>query len=53
MFPAGGHLGFWIGPKQIHHKLPCKAPENLERKFSHQKLFIFQKLAHERVLICP
>jgi hypothetical protein len=37
MFPAGGHLGFWIGPKKIHHKLSCKAAENLERKFSRQK----------------
>ena len=33
MFPAGGHLGFWIGPNKIHYKLPCKVPENLERNF--------------------
>ena len=37
MFPAGGHLGFWIDPKKKLHKLPCKAPENLERTFSRQK----------------
>jgi hypothetical protein len=37
--------------EEIHYKLPCNAPKNLERKFSCQKWFIFQKLAHERTYL--